>query len=119
MTRSALLDLATSRTSRIPEPVWHQYGNCYREGSALFFPDDKEDARSKTPKAKAVCAASCPVKDICLQYALETESQYGVWGGTTRSERKRILKYIEENDLTPEEWIDEGKYIPPTPRRVR
>lgn len=107
-----------SKTNRIPEPVFHRYGNCYRTGLALFFSDDKEDARIKTPKAKSVCAALCPVRDICLQYALETQSQYGVWGGTTRSERKRIQKYIEENGLTPQEWIEQGERIPPPESRV-
>lgn len=113
MTRSALLGLDTSKTSRIPEPSFHKYGLCYQSGLELFFPDDKEDARAKTPKAKAVClSAPCPVRDVCLQYALETESQYGVWGGTTRSDRKRILKYLAETGITPGEWIDSGKEIP-------
>jgi WhiB family redox-sensing transcriptional regulator len=50
------------------------------ETQRLFHATEKD--------AKAVCAA-CPVKEQCLEYAL-TNREYGVWGGTTEAERRRI-----------------------------
>lgn len=41
--------------------------------------------------AKAVCAR-CALRVDCLDYALETDQQDGVWGGTTPWERARIVK---------------------------
>jgi hypothetical protein len=45
-------------------------------------------------KAKAICH-TCPAEVACLQYALDTREQYGVWGGMTAGERKRWLKQQE------------------------
>ena len=104
---SSLRDMDTNEDyNRIPDPPWFKNGLCHRTGLELFFPDDKEDARHKTPKAKAICATPCPVKDKCLQYALETNSQYGVWGGTTRTDRKRIQAEMKLMEMTPKEWIE-------------
>lgn len=41
--------------------------------------------------AKALCKI-CPVQPQCLQYALETKQDWGIWGGTTVPERKRLLR---------------------------
>ena len=48
----------------------------------LFFSDDRVD------EAKAMCRR-CPVRQVCLGHALRHES-FGVWGGTTPSERDKI-----------------------------
>ena len=42
-----------------------------------------------TYMAKELCS-KCPVKDLCLQYALETNEYSGVWGGVTPRERMRM-----------------------------
>lgn len=47
--------------------------------------------KEATAEAKAICAR-CPVQVECLEYALENREQYGVWGGTTRDERKAMLR---------------------------
>lgn len=104
LTRSILEDTGITETERLPIPSWQARGSCWRTGYDLFFPDNKDDARSKIPKAKKICE-ECPVRKECLQYALETESQHGVWGGTTRSERKRISKELEETGIAPKEWV--------------
>lgn len=41
-------------------------------------------------KAKRICG-TCPVIDECLQFALDNKLE-GIWGGTSTSERKRILR---------------------------
>lgn len=41
--------------------------------------------------AKAVCE-SCPVREACLRYALETNQEAGVWGGTSEEERRKLRR---------------------------
>lgn len=57
----------------------------------LFFPEDlvgsAYDRREVANQAKAICS-QCPLKIMCLDYAVSAGMQ-GVWGGTTESERKR------------------------------
>jgi WhiB family redox-sensing transcriptional regulator len=57
----------------------------------LFFPEDlvgsPHDRKLVANQAKAICEV-CPVKIMCLDYAVSAGMQ-GVWGGTTESERKR------------------------------
>lgn len=57
----------------------------------LFFPDDlvgsTHDRRLVANEAKAICSV-CPIKVMCLDYAVSAGMQ-GVWGGTTDFERKR------------------------------
>lgn len=57
-----------------------------KEADKLFF--------SESPKrielAKSLCA-QCPATAKCLQYALDTEVEFGIFGGTTPQERKAML----------------------------
>lgn len=53
----------------------------------LFFPVDGAGAAA----AKRRCE-KCPVKTPCLDFALETKQDYGVWGGTSERERRRIRR---------------------------
>jgi WhiB family redox-sensing transcriptional regulator len=50
-------------------------------------------------RAKAVCAR-CPVAAQCLDYALATGQQHGVWGGTSEEERKAMRRRLRVG--TPE-----------------
>jgi WhiB family redox-sensing transcriptional regulator len=67
--------------------TWRQRGACRGLEPDIFYPPDDEDAG----EAKAVCA-QCPVKDRCLEFALETREAEGIWGGTTGRERRRLLR---------------------------
>lgn len=88
-------------------------GNCLGSDLNVFFPylDDFNNSRSENYKvgkkntilAKQICA-TCPVKDECLQYALRHES-FGIWGGKTERERKRIRRDLNIN-LIPREPIN-------------
>jgi WhiB family redox-sensing transcriptional regulator len=59
---------------------------CRTVGTDLFFPDVGHE--DQYADAKAVCAV-CPVKDPCLQDALDGD-EYGVWGGTSEAERRQM-----------------------------
>jgi WhiB family transcriptional regulator, redox-sensing transcriptional regulator len=42
-------------------------------------------------RAKAICLG-CPVRTECLADALDTQTEYGVWGGMTERERRALLR---------------------------
>lgn len=56
-------------------------------GKELFFPIAGETGR----EAKAICAG-CPVRQDCLEWALRTKEDDGIWGGMTAPERRRIRR---------------------------
>ena len=53
-------------------------------------------------EAKALCR-TCPVRLTCLEYALETGEEWGVWGGTGESHRRR---WMREGVLSAAEMIE-------------
>ena len=71
-------------TGRASGSAWRGRAVCEGLGD-LFFDDACTDA------AKRVCAA-CPVRDACLDHALNQPERHGVWGGATVEERQRILR---------------------------
>lgn len=66
---------------------WKQRANCLGVDPDLFFPQRGES----TSEAKAVCA-QCEVRLDCLEYALGGERTFGIWGGLSVGERKRLRK---------------------------
>ena len=71
----------------VPETEWMAEGNCASRPPSLFFPSDGVGVDA----ARRICN-ECPVKDQCLEYALENRIDHGVWGGTSERERRRLLK---------------------------
>lgn len=69
------------------DPRWQIYGNCIGLDSSLFFPE-RGDAAS-TRRARAICRV-CVVRECCLEHALVNGEKFGVWGGTSERERKKI-----------------------------
>ncbi len=66
---------------------WMAKGNCRDEPPSRFFPSDGVGV----DVARRICA-TCPVKEPCLEYALDQRVDHGVWGGASERERRRILK---------------------------
>src|SRR5581483_5157441 len=69
------------------ETDWMQRGLCREIPPTVFFPSDGVGVEV----ARQICA-TCPVKEPCLEYALEQRIDHGVWGGCSERERRRILK---------------------------
>jgi WhiB family redox-sensing transcriptional regulator len=67
--------------------TWQDYANCAGAEPELFFPDNGIHPGS----ALALCA-TCPVRTQCLNYALEHNERHGIWGGTTRIERRAMRR---------------------------
>jgi WhiB family transcriptional regulator, redox-sensing transcriptional regulator len=66
---------------------WAREGLCAQTDPEVFFP---EKGQSNTT-AKRICAA-CPVRAACLAAALERRELFGVWGGLSELERRRLLR---------------------------
>jgi WhiB family redox-sensing transcriptional regulator len=67
---------------------WVALAACRRADPALFFSDGDGDG---TAVALRICAG-CPVQQECLEWALTARATFGVWGGTTEQERRRLLR---------------------------
>jgi WhiB family redox-sensing transcriptional regulator len=66
---------------------WYDDAACRDAETDVFFPKSDAD----TEAAKAICAA-CPVREECLEFAIETRPSDGVWGGLTPIERHRLIR---------------------------
>ncbi len=66
---------------------WMDLARCQDHDPEAFFVRGVAASRS----AIRVCER-CPVKEPCLQYALENRIEFGVWGGTTERQRRRLLR---------------------------
>jgi len=61
---------------------------CRHADPDLFFPvGTGVPTRTDIERALRFCR-SCPITDACLQYALEHDHRYGIWGGTTPQHRR-------------------------------
>lgn len=69
------------------ELLWMRDGECRNYPPSAFFPSDGVGVDA----ARRICD-TCHVKDQCLNYALESRIDHGVWGGCSERERRRILK---------------------------
>jgi WhiB family redox-sensing transcriptional regulator len=67
-----------------PEP-WTQDALCAQTDPEAFFPEKGGSTRD----AKKVCA-QCPVVAQCLEYALRTNQRFGIWGGLSERERRKL-----------------------------
>lgn len=75
-------------------PQWQEEAACRPIGNAVFFGDDGEselERQAREHQAKAICA-TCPVLEPCLEFALETNQKYGVWGGLNDKERASLKR---------------------------
>jgi WhiB family redox-sensing transcriptional regulator len=72
---------------------WRDSAACNDVEPDLFFPiGTTGPALRQIDKAKRICK-TCPVRDPCLHWALQSGEDSGIWGGTTGEER-RALKYL-------------------------
>ena len=69
---------------------WRGHAACRDADPELFFPDDDiRSARVQVKMAKLICRG-CPVSATCLNWALASGQEAGIWGGLTEDERRRL-----------------------------
>lgn len=88
---------ATAAASQGLPGEWADDASCRGKAgkrSIVFFPagEDLDVA------AKRICA-TCPSQAACLEFALATDQQHGIWGGRNESERRAIALAGAPNDL--------------------
>jgi WhiB family redox-sensing transcriptional regulator len=88
---------ATSPADSMPD--WRGEAACRDTDPDLFFPvGTTGSAIEQIASAKIVCDA-CECKIACLDFALNTNQDSGVWGGTAEEERRKIRR----------KWVAEGR----------
>ena len=76
---------------------WRHEAACRDEDPELFFPiGNTGPAIAQIEEAKAVCAR-CPVATPCLQWAIESGQDAGVWGGLSEDERRALKRRAARN----------------------
>lgn len=71
---------------------WRNQAACRRADADQFFPTGSTGvALDQIQAAKAVCR-SCPVQTHCLEFALESNQEAGVWGGKDEDERRKLRR---------------------------
>jgi WhiB family transcriptional regulator, redox-sensing transcriptional regulator len=66
---------------------WQSLARCLEVDPEIFFPERGGSSRA----ARAVCG-QCRVRAQCLRYALANREQFGIWGGTSERERRKLKK---------------------------
>jgi WhiB family redox-sensing transcriptional regulator len=69
------------------ELAWQTDSLCAQTDPEAFFPEKGGSTRD----AKKICS-SCEVRSQCLQYALENDERFGIWGGLSERERRKLRK---------------------------
>jgi WhiB family transcriptional regulator, redox-sensing transcriptional regulator len=84
--------LASSLTLANADYTWRRHAICRDTDPNIFFPVGTTGfALNQIDKAKRVCD-ECPVRVECLDYALETNQDSGIWGGTSEEERRGLRR---------------------------
>ncbi len=72
---------------------WRDHAACLDQDPELFFPaGTRGPARAQIARAKTVCRR-CPVTSRCLQWALDSGQDSGIWGATSATERRALRRW--------------------------
>lgn len=75
------------RFQEVERLPWQEYSLCAYVDADVFFPEKGGSSR----EAKRICA-QCSVKGECLEYALDNDERFGIWGGLSERERRRLKR---------------------------
>ena len=67
--------------------AWQRDALCSQTDPEAFFPEKGGSTRD----AKRICAG-CDVKAQCLEFALANDQRFGIWGGLSERERRKLKK---------------------------
>lgn len=91
-TKRAHLTLVTDGFGLEPaatEEQWQERALCAQTDPEAFFPEKGGSTR----EAKKICQG-CEVRAECLEYALAHDERFGIWGGLSERERRRLKRGI-------------------------
>ena len=69
------------------EQEWQERALCAQTDPEAFFPEKGGSTR----EAKRICQG-CEVRSECLEYALAHDERFGIWGGLSERERRKLKK---------------------------
>jgi WhiB family redox-sensing transcriptional regulator len=67
--------------------AWQTKAACLEVDPEIFFPE-----RGGSSKAARNVCGRCDVRMECLRYALRNREQFGIWGGTSERERRKLRR---------------------------
>jgi WhiB family redox-sensing transcriptional regulator len=70
-------------------PDWRELALCAQVDPELWFPESGQN-----PVAAKLICGRCELRPECLAFALVTNAQFGVWGGFSADERRRLRRQI-------------------------
>ena len=71
------------------DELWQEKALCAQTDPEAFFPEKGGSTR----EAKRICQG-CEVRDACLEYALAHDERFGIWGGLSERERRRLKRGV-------------------------
>lgn len=102
--RALLAGMASEHASRAATDLdWQDDALCAQSDPEVFFPEKGGSTR----EAKTICAR-CVASDDCLQYALDNDERFGVWGGLSERERRRLHRGLDSDDASDQDATDDG-----------
>ena len=87
------VNLGVPGVRRPAEPVadatlaWQADALCAQTDPEAFFPEKGGSTRD----AKRICT-TCDVRGECLEYALKNDERFGIWGGLSERERRKLKR---------------------------
>jgi WhiB family transcriptional regulator, redox-sensing transcriptional regulator len=88
--------MTITTVSPIPPGFWSE-GACHDLPAEWFHPEQGGSTR----EAKAVCT-TCRIRLSCLEWALTNKEKFGIWGGTSERERRRIRRRLAAGEHIPQ-----------------
>lgn len=77
---------------------WREFARCVTSVDSptpeQFFHENTGD---NDPCIK--CCTQCPVRQLCLNYAIENSIPYGIWGGMLPTQRAKLIRRNHEGFL--------------------
>lgn len=84
--RGTILHMHTD-TMTPADSAWQEQALCAQTGADFFFPEPGSSVR----EAKRICGM-CEMRSACLEYALNNDERFGVWGGLSEKERLSLRR---------------------------
>jgi len=85
--RTRVTSLSNVLGISIHEGDWQERALCSQTDPEAFFPEKG----SSTREAKRTCTR-CEVRDECLEYAVSRNEKFGIWGGLTERQRRKLKR---------------------------
>ncbi len=110
----------TDRSGQDLDVTWRRNAACRDTDPSLFFPIGVTgSALVQIGDAREVCM-SCSCQEACLEFALRSNQDTGIWGGASEEERRHLRRtYINKRGRLAANWLFvSGRFTPRRGRRV-